>query len=65
MGKLIYRMCLAVVLVAAVAGGIYYYRMISGQKQGSGQGIFVDRRVDIIQTAPVHVCRCFGRSERV
>ena len=28
MGKLVYRMCLFVILVIAVAGGIYYYMTI-------------------------------------
>ena len=41
MGRLIYRMCLIVVLVIAVAGGVYYYRTFYGDRQEPQKGTFV------------------------
>ena len=49
MGKLVYRMCLAVVLMIAVAGGIYYFMTVTRNEERPEQGTFVDRRVHTIQ----------------
>ncbi len=41
MGKLVYRMCLFVILVIAVAGGIYYYMTIYQKEESVEKGTFV------------------------
>lgn len=41
MGKTIYRMCLFLVLVVAVAGGIYYYATFQHMEEEPEQGTFV------------------------
>jgi len=41
MGKMIYRMCLFLVLVVAVAGGIYYYATFQRIEEEPEQGTFV------------------------
>ena len=38
MGRLIYRMCLIVVLVIAVAGGVYYYVPFMGTGRSRRKG---------------------------
>lgn len=43
MGRLIYRMCLIVVLVLAVAGGVYYYTTFYQKEEGPQKGTFVDK----------------------
>ena len=54
MGRLVYRMCLAVVLMIAVAGGIYYFMAVTRDKENPEQGTFVDRRVYTIQKTTEH-----------
>lgn len=43
MGRLIYRMCLVVILVLAVAGGIYYYMTFYQKEDVVQKGTFVNR----------------------
>lgn len=43
MGKFIYRMCLAVILVIAVSGGIFYYKTFYRQDPHPDKSIFVNR----------------------
>lgn len=45
MGKFIYRMCLAVFLMAAVVGGIYYYMTFYQEEEQMEKGTFV-RKTD-------------------
>lgn len=42
MGKMIYRMCLVVLLFIAVAGGVYYYLTFLQEDETSEKGIFVN-----------------------
>ena len=48
MSRFIYRMCLAVILVIAVGGGIFYYKTFYRQEPHPDKSIFVNREV----TAP-------------
>lgn len=46
MGRLIYRMCLVIVLVIAVAGGVYYYMTFYQKDESPQKGTFVNRMDD-------------------
>lgn len=41
MGKFVYRMCLAVILMIAVAGGVYYYMTFYQEEEIPEKGTFV------------------------
>lgn len=41
MSRLIYRVCLIVVLLIAVAGGVYYYTAVYQKEAGPQKGTFV------------------------
>lgn len=51
MGKLVYRMCLVVILMIAVAGGVYYYRTFYQAQDSQNKGTFVKRAEDAVQRA--------------
>lgn len=51
MGKFIYRMCLIVILVITVAGGIYYYLTFNQQRQDLDQVTFVDKMDRTVRSA--------------
>ena len=46
MGKLVYRMCLVVVLMAVIVGGVYYYMSIYQMDEEPDRGTFVDNMVE-------------------
>lgn len=46
MGKMLYRMCLVVVLVAVIAGGVYYYMSIYQADEEPDRGTFVDNMTE-------------------
>ncbi len=46
MGRMIYRLCLIVVLVLAVAGGVYYYTTFYQKEEGPRKGTFVHKMDD-------------------
>ena len=46
MGKLVYRMCLVVVLVAIIVGGVYYYMAFYQADEDPDRGTFVDNMVE-------------------
>ncbi len=53
MGKLIYRMCLIVVLAIIVAGGVYYYTAFYQQSEAPERGTFVQ---NMLQDEGVSAC---------
>lgn len=48
MGRFIYRMCLVVVLVIAVAGGVYYYMTFYQKNEAPQKGTFVNKMDDVL-----------------
>ena len=43
MNRRIYRMCLAAVLIIAVAGGVFYYMTLNEKQAGIEKGTFVEK----------------------
>ena len=48
MSRFIYRMCLVVVLVIAVAGGVYYYMTFYQKNEAPQKGTFVNKMDDAL-----------------
>ena len=48
MNRRIYRMCLAAVLIIAVAGGVFYYMTLNQKQAGIEKGTFVEKMDDAV-----------------